>query len=249
MRMFDLNDMMFRLLVAAILGAIIGLERELTHKAAGLRTHMLVSMGSCIFMVLSMTNLAELSNFHALTNSAMITNVNYDPSRIGAQIVTGIGFIGGGALLKEGNSIRGITTAASLWNTAGVGMLVGVGLHGLAVFATLIAVIILYTMGKIPWVKEYKRFKDKEVLRLTVHVRESHEEGVIAYIEDQLEERIKSVERLRLKTEESLEEPLIMLGYEVDIRHHFTPWNKWKRSLKRLNGVEKIALSFENEAP
>ncbi len=64
--MFDLNDMMFRLLVAAVLGAIIGLERELTHKAAGLRTHMLVSMGSCIFMVLSMTNLAELSRTHTV---------------------------------------------------------------------------------------------------------------------------------------------------------------------------------------
>jgi putative Mg2+ transporter-C (MgtC) family protein len=247
--MIDFNDMMFRIVIAALLGAMVGVERELTHKAAGLRTHMLVCMGACIFMVLSMTNLAELATFQVSQspNTLAHTNLNFDPSRIGAQIVTGIGFIGGGALLKEGNSIRGITTAASLWNVAAIGMLVGVGLHAVAGFATFLTVIILYTMGKLPFLQYHKRFRDKDILKLTVCVKESHEQAVMAYVEDQLEERIRSVESGRMNQDAEQEDPTLTLTYVIDIRHYVTHWSHWKQSLKRLPGVEKIIFAFESE--
>ncbi len=243
--MFEMNDMMLRIVVAAVLGAVVGFEREVTHKAAGLRTHMLVCMGACIFMVLSMTNLAELTTFGLDKSQHPNMNLNFDPSRIGAQIVTGIGFIGGGVLLKEGGSIRGITTAASLWNVAAIGMLVGVGLHSIAIFATFITIIILYTMGKIPFLQNFKRFKDKEVLKLTVYVKESHEQAVMAYVEDQLEERIRSVETCRSASEEGEPNPKLILTYCIDIHHYVTHWSKWKQGLKRLNGVERINLTFD----
>ena len=243
-----MNDMMFRIVVAAVLGAVVGFEREVTYKTAGLRTHMLVCMGACIFMVLSMTNLAELTTFKLDKSLQPNMNLNFDPSRIGAQIVTGIGFIGGGALLKEGGSVRGITTAASLWNVAAIGMLVGVGLHSIAIFATFITVVILYTMGRIPLLQDFKRFKDKEILKLTVYVRESHEQAVMAYVEDQLEERIRSVESCRSVAEEGHPNPTLILTYFIDIHHYVTHWSKWKQGLKRLNGVEKINLTFDPQS-
>src|SRR5688500_13060369 len=107
-------DISIRLLVASVLGAAIGLESELHAPPAGMRTHLLVSLGSAAFTVLSIF-------FFQAPEGALQT----DPSRIAAQIVSGIGFLGAGAILKYGASVRGLTTAASLWATAGVGMAAG----------------------------------------------------------------------------------------------------------------------------
>ena len=108
---FDLTlqaDLAVRMLIAAILGAAIGLEREIHEHPAGMRTHLLVSLGSAIFTILS------IHGFGGLAGQAPV-----DPTRIAAQIVSGIGFLGAGAILKYGTSIRGLTTAASLWTAAG----------------------------------------------------------------------------------------------------------------------------------
>ncbi len=113
------------LILAVLLGGIIGIEREITHKPAGLRTHMLVSMGSCLFTIIS------------------VHKFNVDPARLAAGIVTGIGFIGAGAIIAERERVVGITTAASLWVTAAIGLTVGVGNYLLASLATLLVFIIL----------------------------------------------------------------------------------------------------------
>lgn len=120
-----------RLLVAAALGALIGLERELHDHPAGMRTHLLVAVGSAGFTVLS------VSAFQA---------PGADPGRIAAQIVTGIGFLGAGAILKEGATIRGLTTAASLWATAAVGMAAGAGAWLTAVAITAIVIVSLWPL-------------------------------------------------------------------------------------------------------
>jgi len=121
----------FRLLVAAVLGAFVGLEREIHDHPAGMRTHLLVSLGSAGFTVLSVT---------------AFTAPGADPGRIAAQIVTGIGFLGAGAILKEGATIRGLTTAASLWAVAAVGMAAGVGAWVVALTVTAIAIISLWPL-------------------------------------------------------------------------------------------------------
>ncbi|MGQ9551720.1 MAG: MgtC/SapB family protein [Candidatus Bathycorpusculaceae bacterium] len=113
------------LILAMTLGAIVGFEREITHKPAGLRTHMLVSLGSCLFTIVS---LYEFS---------------IDPARIAAGIVTGIGFIGAGTIIAEQDKIVGITTAASLWVTAAIGLTIGVGNYVLGVVATLLVFLVL----------------------------------------------------------------------------------------------------------
>ncbi len=120
-----------RLLVAAILGALIGLEREIHEHPAGMRTHLLVSLGSAGFTVLSIVAFPA---------------PGADPARIAAQIVSGIGFLGAGAILKEGATIRGLTTAASLWAVAAVGMAAGAGSWIVAVTLTAIAIISLWPL-------------------------------------------------------------------------------------------------------
>jgi putative Mg2+ transporter-C (MgtC) family protein len=121
----------FRLLVAAALGAAIGLEREIHDHPAGMRTHLLVSLGSAGFTVLS------IGAFPA---------PGADPARVAAQIVTGVGFLGAGAILKEGATIRGLTTAASLWAVAAVGMAAGAGALLVALTTTAIVIFSLWPL-------------------------------------------------------------------------------------------------------
>jgi putative Mg2+ transporter-C (MgtC) family protein len=120
-----------RLLLAATLGALVGLEREIHDHPAGMRTHLLVSLGSAGFTVLSI---------------AAFPSPGADPARVAAQIVTGIGFLGAGAILKEGLSIHGLTTAASLWVVAAIGMAAGAGAWVTALTITAIAIVSLWPL-------------------------------------------------------------------------------------------------------
>jgi putative Mg2+ transporter-C (MgtC) family protein len=128
-------DLSVRIIVASALGLAIGFEREIHGHPAGLRTHMLVALGSGLFTVLSAEGFGEGS-----------PAVPIDPTRIAAQIVSGIGFLGAGAILKDGIVIRGLTTAASLWATAAVGMAAGAGEY---VIATVAAAVILVSLWPI----------------------------------------------------------------------------------------------------
>ena len=132
---------LLRLVVAALLGGVIGLERELDEKAAGLRTHMLVSVGSALFTLVSAYGFREF-----LTHGKV---VSFDPSRIAAQIVTGIGFLGAGVIFRQGFTIRGLTTAASLWLVAAVGLASGAGYWQGAVIATGVAVVSLRPLERV----------------------------------------------------------------------------------------------------
>ena len=115
------------LCVALVLGAIIGMERELSDKAAGLRTNILICVGSCLFMIVS-------KNFTGVQDA--------DPTRIAAQIVTGIGFIGAGAIMHQGEQVSGLTTAATIWVVAAIGMAVGVGDYSIGAFTTVVTLLV-----------------------------------------------------------------------------------------------------------
>jgi putative Mg2+ transporter-C (MgtC) family protein len=128
-----------RLLVAAALGAAVGLERELREREAGLRTHMLVSVGSALFTLASAYGFREF-----LTAGGNV--VSADPTRIAAQIVTGIGFIGAGAIIRQGLAVRGVTTAATLWTVAAIGLAAGAGYTAAAVITTAIVVFSLWPL-------------------------------------------------------------------------------------------------------
>ena len=133
-----------RLMLAMVLGGIIGLERELKNHSAGFRTHILVTVGSCIFMLVSVSMPVIIT---AMPNG---TVNNVDPSRIAAQVVSGIGFLGAGAIIQaKGRRIHGLTTAASLWVVAAIGLAVGAGLYLTSIIATIMLLNILTSFSRL----------------------------------------------------------------------------------------------------
>ncbi|HET9457701.1 MAG TPA: MgtC/SapB family protein [Candidatus Limnocylindrales bacterium] len=150
-------DISLRLLVAAALGAGIGLEREIHAHPAGMRTHLLVSLGSAAFTVISI--------FVFETPPSPNGTIPTDPSRVAAQIVSGIGFLGAGAILKYGASVRGLTTAASLWATAAVGMAAGGAAYVVAVVTTL---IIVFSLGPLNALVARLRLQNANVFRVRI---------------------------------------------------------------------------------
>ncbi len=136
-------ELSLRLLLAAALGGVIGLEREISDQPAGFRTHMLVSLGACLFAVVS------AYGFDAFLHEEFATQVRFDPSRLAAQIVTGIGFLGAGAIIRYGMTVRGLTTAASLWVVAAIGTAAGIGSYVLSLVTTVITLVSLYGLKRV----------------------------------------------------------------------------------------------------
>lgn len=131
-------EFVIRLIVAALLGAVIGIDREYRAKDAGFRTHFLVALGSSLFMILSQYGF----------DAVMIKgNVSLDPSRIAAQVVTGIGFIGAGTIILQKKIVRGLTTAAGLWVTSAIGLACGAGMYVIAIVAAVLTLIGLELFG------------------------------------------------------------------------------------------------------
>jgi len=120
-----------QLALAAILGLILGAERSVAGKSAGMRTFALVSLGACLFTIISV-----------LVTTQYLGKVNFDPMRVTASIVTGVGFIGAGLIMFRQNIVRGLTTAAGMWIAAGVGVATGFGLYAIAVYTTLLTLFI-----------------------------------------------------------------------------------------------------------
>ncbi len=138
--------MILRLLLALIFGAAIGYVREIKKKAAGLRTHTLVCLGSTLFTLVSIE---------------MVKGMNGgDPSRIASCVVTGIGFIGAGTIFQSGNNVRGLTTAASIWVCAAIGLAVGAGLYSIATATTVLALIVIQLLQI--WEQKFLRESEKE---------------------------------------------------------------------------------------
>ena len=150
---FDLA-IFVKLVLAALAGGAVGLEREKHGRPAGLRTHLLVALGACLMMVVSEAFPLKYGGFD--TNSAL----RLDPARTAAQIVVGIGFLGAGVIIKEGVSVRGLTTAASLWLVAGLGMTFGIGLFLPGAMATGLALLSLVFLKKLEPLINKDRYLD-----------------------------------------------------------------------------------------
>jgi putative Mg2+ transporter-C (MgtC) family protein len=128
-------DVLLRLAIAAGLGAAVGLERELRDQEAGMRTHLLVALGSCLFTIVG-----------AYGFRGFASHGNVDPTRVAAQVVTGVGFLGAGAILRQGLTVRGLTTAGSLWTAAAIGMAGGAGAYWPAVVGTGLTLFALWPL-------------------------------------------------------------------------------------------------------
>ena len=179
-------EFMIRLVLALVLGFALGLERELTNKYAGLRTNILVCLGACVFTLLSIYGFPTYAGGdNVIVDQA--TGIR-DTARVAAQIVTGIGFIGAGTVLRNGPMVFGLTTAATLWIAASIGMACGAGMYGIAVFSTIISVAVLtliriFERQFIPSsVKQVKRFK------IVVYCNEEDAKKIYDYLISKVDE-------------------------------------------------------------
>jgi len=149
-------DFAVRLLLAAILGGAIGVEREIHDHPAGIRTHMLVALGSAAFTLVGIVGFVQVRDAQGVV-------IPVDPTRIAAQVVTGIGFLGAGAIIKYGTTVRGLTTAASLWATAAIGMAAAAGAW---LIASVVTVIMIAGLWPLAWVVSKVRTADGRAIRL-----------------------------------------------------------------------------------
>lgn len=155
----DMMTMMLRLILAATLGGIVGGEREYNKHPAGFRTHLLVCVGACLVMLLAVFGFRDFMEQNA-------EFVNFDPSRLAAYVVSGIGFLGAGTIIVQGYTVRGLTTAASIWVVAGIGLTIGIGMYFAGIFTTGIVLLSLILLNKV----ENSFFnKKKEIDCIVVH--------------------------------------------------------------------------------
>jgi len=183
------DESLLRLALAALLGGLIGVERELREREAGLRTHLLVSLGSALFTIVG------AYGFHAFLDSGASV-VRADPTRIAAQIVTGIGFLGAGAIIRQGISVRGLTTAATLWVAAAIGIAAGAGYYSGAVLATAITIFALWPLRLVGY-RVFERLRPEErsvIVELRLGTRTTE-------LLDALESRHAHVEYFQLQDE------------------------------------------------
>ena len=157
--MFDIT-LVVRLLSALLLSFAIGLEREMTNKYAGLRTNILVCLGACIFTIISIYGFPEVS----VTGDELGTR---DTARVAAQVVTGIGFIGAGTVFRHGATVFGLTTAATLWVSAAIGMACGAGMYILAIAATIFSILVLVSVRLVEVSKKLNK-QDENYTKIVV---------------------------------------------------------------------------------
>ncbi len=205
-----------KLLLASLLGALIGLERDIHGRSAGLRTHLLVSMGAALFILISQS-----------VNGA-------DPSRIAAQVVSGIGFLGAGAIMKEGITVRGLTTASCLWIVAGIGMAVGTGESAMAITTTLIS---LFSLS---FLNNFDRFFKRDsyrILSITLPA-EIDSKALVSSIGN------KNVKLLFVDYEHNLSENTCLLRISLRISHRGSTdneyWTIYTHITENYEGISKI---------
>jgi putative Mg2+ transporter-C (MgtC) family protein len=179
------DEALLRLALAAVLGGLIGVERELREREAGLRTHLLVAVGSALFTIVGAYGFDEF-----LESGEAV--VRTDPTRIAAQIVTGIGFLGAGAIIRQGLSVRGLTTAATLWVVAAVGLAAGAGYYSGAVITTAVVLIALWPL-RIMAYKILRRYRPEDGT-LLVALPAGHPPGMVIDQVEKLGGRIGSVD-------------------------------------------------------
>ncbi len=222
-------NMILAIVLSIILGFALGLEREITNKFAGLRTHMLVCIGSCVFTLLSI---------YAFPLAATADNPAGfgDPARIAAQVLTGIGFIGGGTVLRQGATVSGLTTAATLWVAAAIGMCCGCESYTLAIFVTILTVTVLVLI----------RIFEKEIIRKDLILKKHMKAIILCNNNDiheiyaQLNQKFEVIHEISKKKAQNTENfSKITIRTEIKAT---SPINKMTQILNEIPNIDIIAV-------
>jgi putative Mg2+ transporter-C (MgtC) family protein len=225
--MITVQEILARLILAAIFGAVVGLERERRNRAAGLRTHAMVGMASALVMIVSAFGFADI-----LGRDAVVL----DPSRVAAQVVSGIGFLGAGVIIFRRNEARGLTTAASIWTVAAIGLATGGGLYIAALATTVLALAILAVLKPL----ERYLFARDRTSRLTLVV--DRRTASMLAIESAMEAAGVGVERLSILPGVVPEEDRVRLYFA---RPQRAPLREALDALRAVPGVRAIHVNGE----
>jgi putative Mg2+ transporter-C (MgtC) family protein len=183
--MISLQTAVIRLVLALLLGALVGLEREHGERAAGIRTHALVALGSCLIMIVSTFGFADILGTQAVT---------LDPSRIAAQVVSGIGFLGAGTILLRKEIIKGLTTAAAIWVVAAVGLACGSGLWEEAIVVTVLTMVVLIALRPV------RTFLRRSAVSHIIHVEaDISEKHLLVPIQEICQQAHVNIEQIRMQ--------------------------------------------------
>ncbi len=206
--------------LSALLGGLVGFERELHHQSAGLRTHMIVALGSCLVMLVSI-HMGDLSAGKS------------DPGHIAAQVVAGVGFLGAGAIMRSGLSVRGLTTAACLWTVAGMGLAVGSGYWKAAVVTTLMVLVATYVFQKL----EFRLSKGRYLRKFVVQARESA--ALVAALEGILQKSGSTVREIDIQRNIVEKKMSVSITASCPEDHDV---DKLSRAFGELPDVEKVEI-------
>lgn len=196
-------ELFLRIIIAVLCGAFVGIERTNRGKEAGIRTHTIVALASCLMMIISQYGFSDFFGKFATQN----VDLRLDPSRIAAQIVSGIGFLGAGTIFIHKNVVTGLTTAAGIWAIAGVGMAVGCGMYFIGISCTLVIIVVQMILHK------SSKFTSNQPETKMSFVIENSEENI-----DMLLEEIKKLDAVILATEYNKKEGNL-LEISIDIQH------------------------------
>ncbi|MDI3312395.1 MAG: MgtC/SapB family protein [Thermoanaerobacterium sp.] len=226
--MVDFHILM-KLVISAVLGLIIGLERELKRKPVGLKTSLVISIVSCLLTIVSSESAYVFPGAHDV-------NIQMDPLRLAAQIVSGIGFLGAGVILRKGNdSISGLTTAAIIWGAAGIGIAVGAGFYFEAIAGVVLLIISVEIIPLIFLVIGPKKLREKEVLlKMTIKNKEQIQEVIDIIQKDKI-----TIENIHIKDLKDGNTHLLELNVSVDFRRRTT---HLYYSVSEIPGVENVEI-------
>ncbi len=221
--MIDSMEVVKRLILSAIVGGLIGIEREVNNRPAGLRTHVLVTLGSTLIMLVSIDGLYRVGD----------GVVSSDPYRLASQVVSGIGFLGAGTIMRTGNSIKGLTTAASLWVSAGIGLAIGTGYYLGGIVTASIVLITLMSLGLFEKKVLRKNFK-------TVEVIGTNRAGLIGEIGTLFGRKNISIKDILIINDNfEKEDKLMEVHFNVKLPRTFD-FNEFYNDIYKIYGVENI---------
>lgn len=218
-------EIIIRIFLACVLGGVIGLERESVNRPAGFRTHILVTLGATIVMI---TNI-ELVN-------VMSDVVAVQPGRFGAAVISGIGFLGAGTIIKAGNSVKGLTTAASLWATACIGLALGTGLYVIAFVSTLFVYLTLEVFPKI------ERRLAKTRTMSSVLITSENKIGQLSVIGKALDDLMININGIKTTATKHFDNDLIEIELIIKCPVNLTK-TKLTSSLLAINGIVKVVVN------
>lgn len=230
---FDLS-IVIRVLSSLLLGFAIGLEREMTNKYAGLRTNILVCLGACIFTIISIYGFPEVS----VSGNELGTR---DTARVAAQVVTGIGFIGGGTVLRHGATVLGLTTAATLWISAAIGMACGAGMYGLALTATVLSILVLISVRLFEKNVLISSTKNTKRLKMSISCLNENSNAIYDYIIEN-SKHLREISRKLTKQDDNRTKIVVILDF---VGRH--PIKDLYKAYQKLEGIESISIQEFNE--